>query len=195
MGICYLDKTALEKIFRWELVLALMNGSNDMVVSNSVDGDYVVFKGFRVYYNTLHITDIKYTVYNLFDSADAEKFERLTNIDVDNYLSQSGIESDDERATVMIAEPEFSMRVGYEGLTPIKRIFAWVLNTSRNSGEDAKLVQYQRLDAEGPEFEGETSLSRYGGRNEDISVLSGDNFKSSNVGYGVKNSIVYYIIR
>ena len=199
MGICYLDKTTLEKIFRWELVLALMNGSNDMIISNHGDDtDYVLFKGYRIYYNTIKITDIKYKVYDLFNSSDAKEFESLTHIDVENYLSQSGIDSDDERAKIMIAEPEFTMRVGYEGITPIKRIIAWVLNTSRNSGDDAKYVQYRREEATGPEFSGETTLSRVGARNEDVSALNGNNFSSTadpGTGYGVKDTIIYYIVR
>ena len=181
IGIAYLDRDTVNKIFKWELVAVLSAGNPDMVITNPADGSnpYVVYKGFRIYYNSIYVDNPSYRVYDLFNATDKKDFEKLTNIDTDRYILNARINENDERRYVVVASMKYKVRVGYEGITPIKRLFQWVVNT----GDD------ERFDTN--RWQGETTLSRAGARNEDF-FGSGLNYDSS---VGVGNKIIYYIIR
>lgn len=181
IGIAYLDRDTVNKIFKWELVAVLSAGNPDMVITNPADGSnpYVVYKGFRIYYNSIHVDNPSYRAYDLFNATDKKDFEKLTNIDTDRYILNARINENDERRYVVVASMKYKVRVGYEGITPIKRLFQWVVNT----GDD------ERFDTN--RWQGETTLSRAGARNEDF-FGSGLNYDSS---VGVGNKIIYYIIR
>lgn len=181
IGIAYLDRDTVNKIFKWELVAVLSAGNPDMVITNPADGSnpYVVYKGFRIYYNSIYVDNPSYRAYDLFNATDKKDFEKLTNIDTDRYILNARINENDERRYVVVASMKYKVRVGYEGITPIKRLFQWVVNT----GDD------ERFDTN--RWQGETTLSRAGARNEDF-FGSGLNYDSS---VGVGNKIIYYIIR
>ena len=181
IGIAYLDRDTVNKIFKWELVAVLSAGNPDMVITNPADGSnpYVVYKGFRIYYNSIYVDNPSYRAYDLFNATDKKDFEKLTNIDTDRYILNARINENDERRYVVVASMKYKVRVGYEGITPIKRLFQWVVNT----GND------ERFDTN--RWQGETTLSRAGARNEDF-FGSGLNYDSS---VGVGNKIIYYIIR
>lgn len=181
IGIAYLDRDTVNKIFKWELVAVLSAGNPDMVITNPADGSnpYVVYKGFRIYYNSVYVDNPSYRAYDLFNATDKKDFEKLTNIDTDRYILNARINENDERRYVVVASMKYKVRVGYEGITPIKRLFQWVVNT----GDD------ERFDTN--RWQGETTLSRAGARNEDF-FGSGLNYDSS---VGVGNKIIYYIIR
>lgn len=181
IGIAYLDRDTVNKIFKWELVAVLSAGNPDMVITNPADGSnpYVVYKGFRIYYNSIYVDNPSYRAYDLFNATDKKDFEKLTNIDTDRYILNARINENDERRYVVVASMKYKVRVGYEGITPIKRLFQWVVNT----GDDEKFDTNR--------WQGETTLSRAGARNEDF-FGSGLNYDSS---VGVGNKIIYYIIR
>ena len=181
IGIAYLDRDTVNKIFKWELVAVLSAGNLDMIITNPADGSnpYVVYKGFRIYYNSIYVDNPSYRAYDLFNATDKKDFEKLTNIDTDRYILNARINENDERRYVVVASMKYKVRVGYEGITPIKRLFQWVVNT----GDD------ERFDTN--RWQGETTLSRAGARNEDF-FGSGLNYDSS---VGVGNKIIYYIIR
>lgn len=181
IGIAYLDRDTVNKIFKWELVAVLSAGNPDMVITNPADGSnpYVVYKGFRIYYNSIYVDNPSYRAYDLFNATDKKDFEKLTNIDTDRYILNARINENDERRYVVVASMKYKVRVGYEGITPIKRLFQWVVNT----GDD------ERFDTN--RWQGETTLSRAGARNEDF-FGSGLNYDSS---VGIGNKIIYYIIR
>ena len=183
IGIAYLDKSTINRIFKWELVAVLSAGQQDMIITNPADGSnpYVVYKGFRIYYNSIDVDNPSYKVYDLFNATDKREFEKLTNIDTDRYMLNARIHENDERRHIVVATLNYRVRVGYEGITPIKRLFQWVVNT----GDDA------RYDVNNPQRQGETTLSRAGARNEDF-FGSGLRYDSS---VGVGNKIIYYIIR
>lgn len=203
IGVAYLDRETVTKIFRWELVNILRNGQQDMIVqenSSSPDTNYVLYKGFRVYYNTIKVTDIKYTIYNLLDTNEAKKFTELTNIDVDEYLSHANITGNDERRFVSVATLNYSMRVGYEGITPVQRAFQWAFNRENNashaSGDAMEDVRgRQESSWEANAFTGETSLSAVGARNADMVDTTTDNFNNLSGAYNLDNTIIYYIVR
>lgn len=183
IGIAYLDKSTVEKIFKWELVAVLSSGQEDMIITNPADGSnpYVLYKGFRIYYNSIQLDKPSYKAYDLFNSDDKKKFEELTNIEVDDYMLRARINESDERRYIVVANMNYKVRVGYEGITPIRRLFQWVVNT----GDD------ERYDINNPKWSGDTTLSRVGARNEDF-FGSGLRYDSS---VGVGNKIIYYIVR
>ena len=129
IGIAYLDRGTVEKIFKWELVAVLSSGQEDMIITNPADGSnpYVLYKGFRIYYNSIHVDldEKSYKVYDLFNSDDKKKFEELTNIEVDDYMLRARINESDERRYIVVANINYKVRVGYEGITPIRRLFQW----------------------------------------------------------------------
>lgn len=201
IGVAYLDNDVLNKIFRWNLVSTLMGGQRDMLIVNPSDGGqpYVFYKGFRIYYNSIAVTKIDYKVYNLYNSDDADAFSELTNIDVANYLATSGIYPSDERSRVIVATLNYNIKVGYEGITPIKRVFQWALNTGSsrddfiNTGSSSTSVARNEdsWDTSSSKWSGDTTLSRVGARNEDLSG-GGSDFGNA---VDINNNIVYYIIR
>ena len=200
LGLVYLDKETLTKIFKWNLVATLMGGRNDLLITHPEDGSrpYVAYSGFRVYYNTIRITGVRYRLFDLFDSQDAKDYEKLTNIEVSNYLNKSGIEQSDERRYVMVALVDYSMKVGYEGITPIKRVFQWALNTHENQNYDRNDAlsekEIRNEDSWNPDdskWQGDTALSRLGARNGDITDGNND-FGSV---FDVDSKIVYYLVR
>lgn len=208
IGVIYLDKNTLTKIFRWELVNILMNGEPNMVIQETPgnnDSNYVFYKGFRLYYNSIQIKNIQYTIYNLDNSSDAKAFQELTNIDVEDYIARSNIGGDDERKYVAIATLQYDMRVGYEGITPIKRAFQWAVNreTGRAQVKGDPINSVDRRYANNWEKDGmgdtATSLSGEGIRNEDANAAYNptkkNNYNNSSGAFNLDNTIIYYIIR
>lgn len=201
IGVAYLDKKTLNNIFRWNLVATLMGGKRDMLIVNPKDNGqpYVFYKGFRIYYNSINITDIKYKVYDLYNDTDANDFNKLTNIDVDEYINKAKISSTDERSKVIVATLNYNIKVGYEGITPIKRVIQWALNTG---GKDDKVIKGNNgatlttrnadsWDPKSSKWSGDTSLSKAGTRNDDLSS-GGTDFGNA---MDINSNIVYYIIR
>ena len=184
LGVAYLDKDTLTKIFRWEYTLAMTQGKNTMITNGS-DGDYVLYQGFRIYYDTIRITSINYKVYDLLNTVDAQEFNELTNIDVASYVSKAQISSSDERRYVMVAKLDISMRIGYEGVTPLKRLMQWAFARDANKFSDNSSSLYGR---------DTNSLNAVNGRNEDTITTTNNNF-SSNGQYELQNELIYYIIR
>ena len=137
MGVPYMDKTVLEKIFRWNLA-QLTSDCNPSQIRQDDSGNYCVFyKGFRVYADQATLQNIEYRVYDLEDISDKQAFERLTHINTDklgfddsliDYLG--GYENDDERKRVCVVGLEFNIPVAYDGVTPIKSIMNYVWNQS-----------------------------------------------------------------
>lgn len=136
MGVPYMDKGVLEKIFRWNLT-QIASDCNSDAIRQDANGNYCVFyKGFRVYANQAKIKSIEYRVYDLDNSKDLQDFKELTHIDpsklgYDDSLIDymGGYENDDERKRICVAGLEFSVPIAYEGVTPIKSIFNFVWNT------------------------------------------------------------------
>ena len=112
-GITYLDRETLGNIARWNMVANFYGGNNDMLHkssssvkgANSRDFDYVMYDGYKIYYNTLKITDIDYKVYDLSTVTGAADFARRTNVGNASYWTDTvGIDKDDERKCVCVAD-------------------------------------------------------------------------------------------
>lgn len=202
IGVAYLDRETVKDIFRWEFVAALTNDRQEMiqVVGNNSADNYALFSGMRIYYNTIKVTGIDYKVYDLRNQFDKKRFKELTNMDADTLAA--GMSGNDERNYVIVATLNYSMRVGYEGLTPIKRIFKWAMNVYYNNDRSTEdTSQYVSVGRRGSSWDDsfedrdkDTTLSKAGARNEDASENRGDNF--NNIGDKTYSSrVVYYIIR
>lgn len=138
-GITYLDKEALTNISRWNMVanfyggnpIMLKDADTKILGANGLDPyDYVLYDGYKVYFNTLNITDINYKVYDLTKTgADgADGFASSTNIgDVGYWRNTVGLDNNDERRYVCVADIDYEIKIGYDGITPIKKIFQWSL--------------------------------------------------------------------
>lgn len=124
LGITYLDRQTVERIFKWNLTSTFANGQQNMIINNDGPDVYVKYKGFRIYVENAQITNIDYKVLNIVN--DKSDFERITNLDA----SKLGITSaTDERANVCIAGIEYSVPIAYEGVTPLRKIMEFVWNT------------------------------------------------------------------
>lgn len=185
MGITYLDKATVEKIFRWQLAAVLMNGLPD----NLQDG-YVKYKGFRIYYDDIKITNIKYRAYDMLNKQDQKDFEKLTNIDASAYVSGYGkggasVGASDERRYVCIATLDYSINVGYEGITPIKKFMEYMWNISVGGYDE--LAQTGNApntnNTAGKQYEADKNKAGQAIKNTDIDGLQ------------VNNTITYFIIR
>lgn len=150
MGVPYLERDVVDKIFKWNLASILNNGQLDGTSMLNVHTDevgrvYVLYKGFRVFVSEAEITDITYNILDLRNADDAELFKEYTNMDAGdltvNISDDAGIGS--ERNFVAIAGISYSVPMQYEGITPMKRImeYAWSqevegMNNSGNGGSD-----------------------------------------------------------
>lgn len=143
VGITYLDKATLEKIFQWNLTKLLTNGNSERIVKDESGNYYVQYNGFRCYANKATVS-ISYKVFDLNDSrttssTGAVAFAKLTGIGDPNAANQGslgfadrnnttfiqdtmGIETD-ERTKICVAAVTYSMPVAYEGITPVKEVF------------------------------------------------------------------------
>lgn len=148
-GITYLDKETLGNIARWNMVANFYGGNTDtlhksstsIVGANSRDYDYVMYDGYKIYYNTLKITDIDYQVYDLSTSEGARDFARRTNVgSVDYWKNTVGLDSDDERKCVCVADVKYSVNISYDGVTPIKRLMQYMISSNNKMKERSEEV-------------------------------------------------------
>lgn len=184
VGIPYLDKATVEKIMRWNTVMLLCNGRTENIVCNDPNDSsyYVQYNGFRVYFEDLHINDIKYEVMDVLDTSHGggrDKWLEYTNIDAAN-LGISG--TDDERRHMCVASLTYNVKVRYQGVTPWRYIMQYMLNRRVNG--------YHKDDTTDNTAE---NLGNYDAfADGSIDVQGGDGVSN---GTYVDDSILYYIVR
>lgn len=123
-GIVYLDGDIITKIARWNLVSTLSDGKpSNIVIETGANrsADYVKHRGFRIYYNTFRVTDIKYTVYNTSTPGGRAALEAVTNLDA-SKLHHDG----DERDNICVAQIKYDVGVAYFGVTPLRSVMEYV---------------------------------------------------------------------
>lgn len=180
IGIPYLDKDTVEKIFRWNLTQMLSSSNEANIMMDETGTPYVTYQGFRCYANQAKITNITYTTYDLTNKQDKDKFYELTNIEADKlgYLFDAdalGIDND-ERQRVCIAAIEYSMPVSYKGITPIKNVFNYVWDKEVVEGVD-----------------GTTSYNREYSWNDSTATMTGGGEGDNTL--PTSGKILYYMIR
>lgn len=135
LGIPYLDKETLSKMFRWNVAQLFSNYNSDTIRKDDSGNYYIAFKGFKIYASKATILSLDYQTFDLSKSKEKKEFKSITNIDPDNlgFLYDKNLSSaikryDDERMRVAIVGINYRIPVSYEGITPIKNIFNFVWN-------------------------------------------------------------------
>jgi len=124
VGIAYLDKNSIERISAWNIVSNLSEGRPNIIyVKNGTYDSYVMYKGFRVYYETFHIKNITYRVYDINTTGGREALRQIVSLDASN-LYYGG--DSDERKNVCVAQIEYDVNMDYIGITPFRRVIEYL---------------------------------------------------------------------
>lgn len=140
MGIPYLDKTTVNRMFQWNLAEILSNCSPSLIKVDENNEQYILYKGFRVYASEAKITNLEYKTYDLSTEDGRKEFQDVTNIDPNNLgfedLNNKLKSTADERTRVCIVGVQYSIPMVYEGITFLKQLisYAWNQEVSGVSG-------------------------------------------------------------
>lgn len=96
LGIPYLDRGTVTKIFKWNLAQILSNYNPSLIKVDESGKQYVLFKGFRVYADMAEISSLEYKTYDLTNESEREEFINLTHLNPDNL----GFKYDENSDTV-----------------------------------------------------------------------------------------------
>jgi len=182
IGVPYLDKNTVEKIFRWNLTQLLSNCNNELIMKDENGKNYVLYSGFRCYTNEARITNITYKVYNMDNASQKAEFQKLTSINPDRFTfdDSSALEmlgtATDERKNICIAFIEYSLPVSYKGITPIASVYEYVWNTEVDGFDGAGR-------------NGPTS----GSLNSNIQTLNGGGIGDNTL--PTSGQLIYYLVR
>lgn len=168
MGVTYLDKEVVNKMYRWNLASMLKTKGSTSYIKKSgkkktntataqikyPEGRMCIeYKGFRVWFGSSYstttgtsISDIKYTMYNLSDTEQAKKFYNITSIgSEDGNTLKDLYDGSDERQYVVVADVPYQVEVSYKGITPLRHIINFV-NNKRVAGYNGTDVAYGTSD-------------------------------------------------
>lgn len=160
MGIPYMDKDTLTRIIKYNMVknfsenqsvnifssasarqVLADRGMTTKRISYSTTGSgysivdipaFVQYKGFRVYYDSFKIKDIKYLEFDISTTQGATALEHYTNMNAD-YLYNGLTDDLDERRNICVADIEYTIDVDYVGITPIARAMNFIHNETNVS--------------------------------------------------------------
>ena len=198
MGVPYMDKDTLQKMFRWNLTQTLSNCREEAIVQDAFGQYAVAYNGFMVYANRAEITDIEYKVLDLTDSNDAKEFYKYTSVNPANlngkavttsigvYTEDTTLMSDvpgygDERRYACLVGINYRVPVSYEGVTFMRTIISYLWSAdARVEGLDGNIP-----DKGYASWNPSTPWLTSGGFQEDINP--GD--------VPIPNTLVYYIVR
>lgn len=147
LGFTYLDPEVLKRVFKWKLVNRLTANSvqrqdytRRSLLLRDTYGDYVQWYGFRIYYDTLTLdiepTNGRLKLYDLNSNDDVEELQKWTGIDIDRYryggnnddstnnVEGNMISDNDIRRYKILYDIRWSMKIGYEGILPIKQVMS-----------------------------------------------------------------------
>lgn len=199
MGVPYLDKDTVERIFRWNLAQMASDCNQDMI-RNDPDsthtGNYVYYNGFRLWASEATITNIEYQVFDITNSSDLDKFKRITHInDVENLGYLDGIDiaeeilgvGAEERSKICVVGIEFKVPISYEGITPLRKIVEFIWNYDVQGFTDA---------AEGSNHTPRTNTNSWTDEKVDLESggMNGSN-RSDGGTLPVPGKLIYYIVR
>lgn len=196
MGVPYMDKEVLQKMFRWNLA-ALLSNCNQEAIDSDADGIYCVhYNGFRIYASQAKITNLEYRVFDLTNMKDAQEYYSLTSINpkglngsistsVGTYTPNTAnmdVASGygDERQYACIVGIEYEVPISYEGVTPMRQIFEYIWHS-----EATAVPGWTGEIPDKGDYKWNTSKPKYKGGG----FPDGDNVGA------VPNSLIYYIVR
>lgn len=183
LGVPYLDKDIVESMFKWNMAEMFSSGKAANIKKDSSGRMYASFNGYKVYADQARITSLEYRIYDLGVSADRIAFEGITNVNPRRLGGSGTFGSADERRRVAIVGINYTVPTGYEGVTPLKRIFEFVWSTEVN-GLDGK----SQRQTEGTRWNEATAEYKSGG-------FRGNTDPAVQGILPVPGKLVFYIIR
>lgn len=158
VGIPYIHEGAASSIFEYNLAALFSEYNPDRLrnyyysdmYSNTDAGStvstgyskngYVAYKGWQIYTNQSLIYDVTYDTYDIRTDRGKKKLQAVTSVDADNiianikpeYKANGSVITDPYYVTV--AHVNYVVPVRYEGVTPLKRVIAWLVNEKRVVG-------------------------------------------------------------
>lgn len=207
MGVPYLDKATLQKIFQWNLASIASDCNSDRIRPDESGNYCIYYNGFRVYADQAEIKNLVYKTYDLSDGADLEKFKYDTGIisnvgqtiDDLGFLGGADLGSsigEDERKKICVVGIEYDIPIAYEGITPIRKIFDFIWDT--------EVAGFARQETGDTGFEGrdvhrswsDTTATLHSGGFTGQAGTSGDENKAAQAGVlPVPGRLIYYIVR
>lgn len=123
MGIPYLDKDTVERIFKWNIAKVFSGGVSNTIVLDD-GGDVCVQRdGFRIYANESELSIKSYVTYDLNVEADKKKFEEITQIDTSKLGISEGRGIDgNQTSRICVATMHIKVPVAYIGVSPIRHM-------------------------------------------------------------------------
>ncbi len=106
----------------------------------SAADSYVSYKGWQIYTNKSLLWVTNYDTYNLLSDRGRKQFEEVTGMNGATILANIKPEYKADGSTIMdpyyitVSHVNYVVPVRYEGVTPLKRVIAWLVNEKRVVG-------------------------------------------------------------
>lgn len=163
IGLPYIQKYVAQQNFRYNLTALFSEYDSDRIIhyyytdsdTSSNYGDHnhyvdmtkdshIIYKGWQIYANFATIENISYDTYDITTDKGIEGLKNTTGIDGEKIAKNVKVEkkADDTEIRdpylITVAHVTYKVPVKYEGVTPLKRVIAWLVNEKRvvGLGED-----------------------------------------------------------
>ena len=142
LGVPYFDANTLTRTFRWNVTQLLTNSDSDNIHVDEAGQYYVAYKGFRCYTSRAIINELHYYVLDTANSSDAALLQQMTGIKSgalvtaseglttvnstsNMYTGAAKAAYDRSNRIVTVVGISYSIPITYEGITPLRQIFAY----------------------------------------------------------------------
>lgn len=201
MGVPYLDKATLQRIFQWNLASIASDCNKDKIRLDESGRPCIYYNGFRIYADEATIENLDYKTYDATGAGYAD-FKYDTGIDANQLGFQSGVDlgstvGTDERQSICVVGIEYKIEVAYEGITPIRKIFDFIWDNEVEGWEVQGTGQHGQVNRAPQQSWHDTraELTSGGFGGTDLIDPSGN---VVNPGFGVlpvPGRLMYYIVR
>lgn len=123
LGVPYLDKDIVTKLYKWGLTKILSNCDPDLIKANSRGNRYVDYKGFRVYTSDAKVSNLDYEIFDISKDNDKKRLYSLTSINADNI----DISTEANSKYICVVGVEYTVELEYKGITPLSNILRYIL--------------------------------------------------------------------
>lgn len=140
LGIPYLNDETVTAMAKWNLAKILnVDGKSGSYAASLYSatqlknlhkdrvGVYVSWNGYRVYIDKLKL-DIKYRLMDMSSNDDKEEFKAETSMQPDVLFNSDAILAGSNEKYFILTEITYELPILYEGITPWRRAFSWVLS-------------------------------------------------------------------
>lgn len=205
LGIPYMDKQTIEKMFKWNLTQLFSNCDPDNIRTDERGITYVAYNGFRCYPQDAKITNIKYTVFDLSDTTIdidtvAGQLKSYTGLTVNGQpgvAANQGIKPIVEKdltdkiikdnAAIMAVEIDYYIPIAYSGITPLQTLFSWVWDNEVEGldGVANDIGDEQILDIE---YNGATE-------NNTVQIMKSEDYKAPDNSVPTTGKLVFTLVK